>query len=203
MSHRQDGTLISLMHQIAERSYVVRFPADTTLSERVLMPAMGAERNGMEDARFVRFKHRDKITTYYGTYTAYDGVDVVQQLLETSDFLSFTTSPVVGLDANKGLALFPAVWGAASQRFLAPGMRRTRSCSPTTCTGGRRRSPTRCPLGPGKCSSSATAVRRSRPRPAGSRSPTASARCAPTGSGLCSWTSTTRPGSSESSASLS
>ncbi|MGA2528378.1 MAG: glycoside hydrolase family 130 protein [Acidimicrobiales bacterium] len=116
MTHRQDGTLISLMHQIAERSYVVRFPSDTSLSERVLMPAMGAERNGMEDARFVRFEHRDGITTYYGTYTAYDGVDVVQQLLETTDFLSFTASPVVGLDADKGLALFPRRVGG---RFAA------------------------------------------------------------------------------------
>jgi predicted GH43/DUF377 family glycosyl hydrolase len=107
ITHRQDNAIISLIRQIAERSYCVRFPADTSLAERVLMPSMGAERNGMEDARFVQFEHRDASVSYYATYTAYDGVDVAQQLLETTDFRSFTSSPVVGLEANKGLALFP------------------------------------------------------------------------------------------------
>jgi predicted GH43/DUF377 family glycosyl hydrolase len=116
VTHRQDGAIISLMRAIAERSYGISFPADTSLGERVLMPTMGAERNGMEDARFVRFEHRDKTVSYYGTYTAYDGVDVAQQLLETTDFRYFSSSPVVGLEANKGLALFPRRVGG---RFAA------------------------------------------------------------------------------------
>jgi predicted GH43/DUF377 family glycosyl hydrolase len=69
---------------------------------------MTAECHGMEDARFVRFTHDDGTVVYYATYTAYDGGDITQQLLETTDFCTFTSSPVVGgAAANKGLALFP------------------------------------------------------------------------------------------------
>ncbi len=107
VTHRQDGSMISLMRKIAERTYGVRFSTDTSLAERVLLPAMGAERNGMEDARFVRFGHQDLTVSYFATYTAYNGVDVAQQLLETTDFRAFTSSPIVNLAANKGLALFP------------------------------------------------------------------------------------------------
>ena len=69
---------------------------------------MRAELKGMEDARFVRFAEDDATVTYYASYTAYDGTHIGQQLLETNDFLSFTSSPMVGAAAtNKGLALFP------------------------------------------------------------------------------------------------
>jgi predicted GH43/DUF377 family glycosyl hydrolase len=62
----------------------------------------------MEDARFVRFVEDDGSVTFYATYTAYSGTHISQQLLETSDFRSFTSTPMVGsAAANKGLALFP------------------------------------------------------------------------------------------------
>ncbi|MGH9157386.1 MAG: glycoside hydrolase family 130 protein [Acidimicrobiales bacterium] len=99
---------ISDIRRIAERTYSVIFPDTTTLPERVLWPAMGAESNGMEDARFVRFTADDGAVSYLATYTAYDGSEICQQLLETNDFATFTSSPVVGpAAANKGLALFP------------------------------------------------------------------------------------------------
>jgi predicted GH43/DUF377 family glycosyl hydrolase len=104
---KRDGAIIPIMRGIAERTYGVRFPEDTSLAERVLLPAMSAERNGMEDARLVRFERPDGTVTYFATYTAFDGVEVAQQLLETEDFRSFTSAPVVGLPADKGLALFP------------------------------------------------------------------------------------------------
>ena len=69
---------------------------------------MEAEQAGMEDARFVRFVDDDGSVTYYATYTAYGGSHISQQLLETTDFQSFTSVPLVGrAAANKGLALFP------------------------------------------------------------------------------------------------
>jgi predicted GH43/DUF377 family glycosyl hydrolase len=69
---------------------------------------MGAEAAGMEDARFVRFVDDDGSVTYYASYTAYSGTHISQQLLETKDFNSFTSTPMVGsAAANKGLALFP------------------------------------------------------------------------------------------------
>jgi predicted GH43/DUF377 family glycosyl hydrolase len=62
----------------------------------------------MEDARFVRFVDDDGSVTFYATYTAYSGSHISQQLLETTDFRSFISTPMVGpAAANKGLALFP------------------------------------------------------------------------------------------------
>lgn len=116
-TRKQARRIVGLMRRIAERTYAVRFESDTPLSERVLLPAMSAESGGMEDARFVRFTDDDASVTYYASYTAYNGTDIGQQLLETKDFLTFTTSPMVGAAAaNKGLALFPRRIGG---RFVA------------------------------------------------------------------------------------
>jgi predicted GH43/DUF377 family glycosyl hydrolase len=99
---------VALIDRIASRFYAVEFPAEVTLSERVLWPSMEAEQAGMEDARFVRFVDDDGAVTYYATYTAYSGSHISQQLLATTDFQSFTSGPLVGkAAANKGLALFP------------------------------------------------------------------------------------------------
>ena len=115
-TRRQDVSIISLMRRTAERTYDIGFPESTSLAERVLVPAMAAERNGMEDARFVLFEHRDGSVSYLATYTAYDGVDIAPQLLETRDFRVFTASPIVSRSSNKGLALFPRLIGG---RFAA------------------------------------------------------------------------------------
>jgi predicted GH43/DUF377 family glycosyl hydrolase len=93
---------------IAQRSYAIEFPPGIPLSERVLWPAMPAEKVGMEDARFVRFVDDDGSVTFLASYTAYCGSRISQQLLSTKDFRSFTSTPMVGpAAANKGLALFP------------------------------------------------------------------------------------------------
>ena len=71
----------------------------------------------MEDARFVRFVNDDGSVRFYATYTAYSGSEISQQLLETTDFQSFTSAPMTGTAAaNKGLALFPRRIGG---RFAA------------------------------------------------------------------------------------
>jgi predicted GH43/DUF377 family glycosyl hydrolase len=99
---------ISLIRGIAERTYAVEFSDHIPLSERVLWPAMRAEAAGIEDARFVRFIDDDGSVIFYATYTAYSGSHISQQLLETRDFQSFRSTPIVGrAAANKGLALFP------------------------------------------------------------------------------------------------
>jgi predicted GH43/DUF377 family glycosyl hydrolase len=99
---------ISLMRTIADRTYAVEFGDDVTLSERVLFPAISAEVAGMEDARFVRFVDDDGSVTFYASYTAYSGSHISQQLLQTTDFRTFASMPMVGrAAANKGLALFP------------------------------------------------------------------------------------------------
>jgi predicted GH43/DUF377 family glycosyl hydrolase len=99
---------IKIIRVLAASSYVVTFPADSALSERVIFPAGPHETHGMEDARFVRFVEDDAAVTYYATYTAFDGYEIVPQLIETHDFTSFRIGTLTGPAAqNKGMALFP------------------------------------------------------------------------------------------------
>jgi predicted GH43/DUF377 family glycosyl hydrolase len=86
----------------------VSFSVDSLVSERVLWPHAPAEWRGMEDARFVEFDDPDIGRVWFATYTAFDGVDINQQLLSTRDFLQFEITPVSGEAARgKGLAIFP------------------------------------------------------------------------------------------------
>ncbi|MBI5386935.1 MAG: glycoside hydrolase family 130 protein [Verrucomicrobia bacterium] len=93
---------------LAESNYEVNFAPSTRVSQRVLFPSTASQRNGIEDARFVRFQNDDASFTYYATYTAYDGKITLPQLLETPDFLHFKFNTLNGPAVqNKGMALFP------------------------------------------------------------------------------------------------
>jgi predicted GH43/DUF377 family glycosyl hydrolase len=93
---------------LARSNYEVQFQPDQEISERILFPATPSQRNGIEDARFVRFQDDDGTFTYYATFTAYDGRIVVPELVETSDFLHFRFTTLNGPAAeNKGMAMFP------------------------------------------------------------------------------------------------
>ncbi|HEX2152446.1 MAG TPA: glycoside hydrolase family 130 protein [Acidimicrobiia bacterium] len=95
------------MHWLASSSYEVEFD-DVPLTERILSPSAPTESRGMEDARMVRFVDDDGSVRYYATYTAYDGFDVLPQLIETGDFRSFRVATLTGACARgKGLAIFP------------------------------------------------------------------------------------------------
>lgn len=95
-----------LIHWLASSNYEVTFD-DVPLSERVLVPSGPADSRGMEDARFVRFVDGGEVT-YYATYTAFDGFEILPQLIETPDFRHFRMSTLSGSCAhNKGIALFP------------------------------------------------------------------------------------------------
>ena len=98
-----------LLHLFAASFYRAQFEDTIDLSRRVLWPTAPNESSGMEDARFVRFEgDGDGEVIYYATYTAFDGLSVTQQLLETKDFIAFVSSPLAGHAAqNKGLAIFP------------------------------------------------------------------------------------------------
>ncbi|MEV0425499.1 glycoside hydrolase family 130 protein [Micromonospora sp. NPDC050495] len=88
-------------------SYATTFPADTALHQRVLWPAVAAESNGMEDARFVRFTD-DSGSGYRATYTAYDGRHIATRALASGDLRRFESTPMRGPGVrNKGVALFP------------------------------------------------------------------------------------------------
>jgi predicted GH43/DUF377 family glycosyl hydrolase len=78
------------------------------LSEIVIYPITPSQRHGIEDLRLVRFVNEDGNVTYLGTYTAFGGADVRQELLRTTDFSTFEMSAMRGdATANKGMALFP------------------------------------------------------------------------------------------------
>jgi len=98
----------SRLVNLAKSNYEVAYSPDQPLTERVIFPTAPNESNGIEDARFVRFKDDDGTVTYIATYTAYDGRVTIPQLLETSDFLRFRVCTLNGPEVqNKGMALFP------------------------------------------------------------------------------------------------
>lgn len=93
---------------LARSHYEIDFSLDSALSERVIFPIAKNEKNGIEDARFVKFIDDDGQVMYYATYTAYDGNVILSKLLQTKDFYHFKGLPVHGeLVHNKGMALFP------------------------------------------------------------------------------------------------
>ena len=103
VAHATRGILL-----LAESNYEVSFARGSQISQRVLFPSSPSQSNGIEDARFVRFQDEDGRSTYYATYTAYDGKITLPQLLETPDFIHFKFSTLNGPAVhNKGMALFP------------------------------------------------------------------------------------------------
>jgi predicted GH43/DUF377 family glycosyl hydrolase len=100
--------LLNQIMWVALSHYEIEFSLDSAISERVIFPISDTEKNGIEDARFVKFTEENGDVTYYATYTAYDGVSILPKLLSTIDFYHFKGLPVHGeLAKNKGMALFP------------------------------------------------------------------------------------------------
>jgi len=93
---------------LASSHYELDFSMDTNLSERVIFPVSIREKNGIEDARFVKFLDDHNQVIYYATYTAYDGISILPKLMDTRDFYHFRILPVHGeIAQNKGMAIFP------------------------------------------------------------------------------------------------
>ncbi len=196
LTRRTADRTIEHLRWVASCNYQVRFPEDSLLSQRVLMPVAPTESHGMEDARFVRFTDDDGTVTYYATYTAFDGAHVAPQMLKTSDFNTFRISQLAGPAAtNKGMALFPR---RIDGRYVALSRwDRENNAITTSADGHVWDEPTtvQSPCNRGSSSSSATAGRPSRRRKAGSSSPTVWDPCAAMPSAPCFWTMMIRPGS--------
>ncbi len=93
---------------LASSHYELEFSLDTNISERVIFPVSANEKNGVEDARFVKFIDDGGKISYYATYTAYDGTTILPKILDTKDFYHFRILPLHGeIAQNKGMALFP------------------------------------------------------------------------------------------------
>ncbi len=105
---QEDQNTVQGIWMLARSNYEVQFQPEQRLSERIIFPATPSQRNGIEDARFVRFDNDDGTHVYYATFTAFDGKVIVPELVETSDFLLFRFITLNGPAAeNKGMAIFP------------------------------------------------------------------------------------------------
>ena len=104
-------TLDRIRHIVSE-DYAVAFPATMSMHQRVLWPATPAERNGMEDARFVQVIEADGRPAYQATYTAYDGRHISGRVIFSRDLRHFEVTRLHGPAArNKGVAMFPRYVG--------------------------------------------------------------------------------------------
>jgi predicted GH43/DUF377 family glycosyl hydrolase len=89
------------------------------ISETVIYPFMPSQGRGVEDARLVQFTDDNGDQDYRGTFTAFNGAEVRQALLRTTDFKTFEARGARGdVYKSKGLALFPR---KIDGRFMALG----------------------------------------------------------------------------------
>jgi len=99
---------MSNINWLANSNYSINFDTKSKVSERVIFPITENESHGIEDARFVQFYDDNGDSTYYATYTAFNGKCILPQLLETKDFIHFNIITLRGQAVqNKGMALFP------------------------------------------------------------------------------------------------
>lgn len=113
-THRDSAAELVVLRAMVGSTYEARFDAATRLAQRVLLPSAAEEVQGVEDARFVRFRTDDGEEHYRATYTAYDGHDIAPRLITSSDLVTFRMHRLTGDGArNKGMALFPRTVGGA------------------------------------------------------------------------------------------
>jgi predicted GH43/DUF377 family glycosyl hydrolase len=97
-----------IIRWLADSNYEVIFHPDHRISERVIFPVSKNESRGIEDARFVQFFNDNGEVVYFATYTAFNGITILPQLIETKDFIKFNILTLNGKAVqNKGMALFP------------------------------------------------------------------------------------------------
>jgi len=97
-----------LLRTVAETEYEISVQQPFDLEDMVLFPISARESHGMEDMRLVRFEEEDRTVRFYGTYTAYNGREIVPQVLEVSPEEYAVVRIMWGKFAkNKGMAFFP------------------------------------------------------------------------------------------------
>ncbi len=103
-----DKETIRIIYWLAKCNYEIKFHTEYGISERVIFPISAIEKSGIEDARFVQFFDDNGESTYYATYTAYNGYSILPQMIKTKDFITFNIITLNGEAVqNKGMALFP------------------------------------------------------------------------------------------------
>ena len=93
---------------LARADYRIELNEDVNVEDVVLFPISETESQGMEDMRLVRFIDDDGSLAYYGTYTAFNGRQILPQIMEIKQRNHVDILTLHGQHAqNKGLALFP------------------------------------------------------------------------------------------------
>ena len=104
----RQNKIFEVMDWLINSNYEINFHPHHRISERVIFPVSKNESRGIEDARFVRFIDDNGEVTYYATYTAYNDLTILPQLITTKEFLKFNIITLNGKAVqNKGMALFP------------------------------------------------------------------------------------------------
>jgi len=105
---QKEERAIDTLYWILRSNYEIEFHDDSDISERVIFPRSTTDIRAIEDARFVAFSNGNGSFTYYAPYTAYNGISILPQLIETKDFFRFRIRTMTGPGSqNKGMALFP------------------------------------------------------------------------------------------------
>lgn len=98
---------IQFFKTILDSNYELESSLNSPLDEKVIFPTAKSESMGIEDVRFVKFTDGEE-NIYYGTYTAYNGLRIQSQMIETKDFDVFKIRLLYGAAiSDKGMALFP------------------------------------------------------------------------------------------------
>ena len=102
--------------KLALSNFILRFDTDD-ISERAIYPSSPSQSNGLEDARFVMFTEDDGSVTYYATFTAYDGTNIMPEMLETTDFKKFKVYCNRGTSGIDGSLSTAAGYASASDKI--------------------------------------------------------------------------------------
>jgi predicted GH43/DUF377 family glycosyl hydrolase len=115
LHHTHAREQLDWIRVVAGSAYRAEFAEGSEISSRVIVPSADEERNGVEDARFVRVdRDGGEDAIYRGTFTAYDGSTIGSRRISTTDFRVFEVERLTGSPAQtKGMALFPRRVGGA------------------------------------------------------------------------------------------
>ncbi len=112
MEHKIDSATtrehFEMILWLGRADYRLELDEHIKIEDMVLFPISETESQGMEDMRLVHFIDDDGSVAYYGTYTAYNGRQILPQILEVKHRNRADILTLHGQYArNKGMALFP------------------------------------------------------------------------------------------------
>lgn len=97
-----------MIEWLSHADYRIDLESHLHVEDMVLFPISETESMGMEDMRLVNFTDDDGSLAYYGTYTAYNGRQILPQIMEVKHRDHADILTLHGQYAqNKGMALFP------------------------------------------------------------------------------------------------